>query len=80
MKTKTQKSDKKQIAAKKAKQKRESVWTNYRNPLPTTEKEREMWSRFMHEDSNRTLLPKYRRDSSDTSCVDRAISKRKKRK
>lgn len=45
----------------KKRQKREFHWTNFKNPLPTTEKEREKWIRFMQKDSNRTLLPKFQR-------------------
>ena len=44
---------------KKQRQKREFHWTNFKNPLPETEKEREVWIQRMQEDSNRTLLPKY---------------------
>lgn len=45
--------------AKNSKKKSEFFWANRQSPLPKTEEERAKWVAYMHEDSNRNLLPKY---------------------
>lgn len=44
---------------KKAKTKREFHWTNFKNPLPTSEEEARKWENLMIEDANRMLLPMF---------------------